>query len=71
MATLKLRIDGMTGRRCEDRIERALQEVPGVLGAVANHQADCTEIDYEDDEVELSHLLAVVESLGYHASIAG
>ncbi len=71
MATLKLRIQGMSGRADEDRIETALRQEPGVLGAIANRAGACAEIEYEDDEASLEHLLDLVRRLGYPAELCG
>jgi len=71
MATLKLCIDGMAGDSDEVRIQEALRHEPGVLGAIANHQDACAEIEYEDDEVSLDRLVAVVTELGYPAELGG
>ncbi len=71
MATLKLCIDGMAGHDDEARIELALRAEPGVLGVVANHEAACAEIEYEDDEVSLERILSVVEALGYPSEVGG
>ncbi len=71
MATLKLCIDGMAGHADEDRIEHALRDEPGVLGVIANHEASCAEIEYEDDEVSLERLVSVVKELGFPTEIGG
>jgi len=71
MATLKLCIDGMAGHDDETRIELALRDEPGVLGVVANHEAACAEIEYEDDEVSLDRILEVVQELGYPTEVGG
>ncbi len=71
MATLKLCIEGMRGPDDEGRIEAALREEHGVLGAIANHRDACAEVEYEDDEVALDEILAVVEGLGYRAALGG
>lgn len=71
MASLKLRVDGMTGPECERRIEDALRAEPGIFGAVANRQEHCVEIDMEDDEAAVDRILEVVERAGYRAELVG
>ncbi len=71
MATLKLCITGMAGPQDERRIEEGLRDQPGVLGVIANRQAACAEVEYEDDELSLQRLLALVRDLGYEAELAG
>lgn len=71
MATLKLRITGLASARDEERIETALQAQPGVFAATANRLDGCAEIDYEDDEVAIERLIALVEAAGFGARLAG
>lgn len=71
MATLKLRVDGMTGTACEERIERALRAERGVFGAVANREEHCVEVDVEDDEADIDRVLEIVRNEGYEAKLAG
>ncbi|MGH7481097.1 MAG: heavy-metal-associated domain-containing protein [Longimicrobiales bacterium] len=71
MASLKLRVEGMTGPACERRIEDALRAERGVYGAVANRREHCVEVDIEDDEVTLERVIEIVEGVGYRANLAG
>ncbi len=39
MITVTLRVDGMTCGGCEQSVRRAVEQVPGVTEATADHQA--------------------------------
>lgn len=71
MATLKLCIEGMRAAEDEYRIEDALRRERGVLGVVANRQEACAEIEFEDDEVAVEHLVNLVQALGYPTVLGG
>lgn len=71
MPTLKIRVDGLTSDRDARRLENALNALPGVYGAVADRQAQCVEVDFEDDEEGIDSILALVEAEGFRARLAG
>lgn len=71
MATLKLCIEGMRGTADEHRIEEALRQERGVLGAVANCREACAEVEFEDDEVRVERLVDLVAALGYPTQLGG
>lgn len=71
MSTLKLRITGMGSPDDERRVEDGIRAVPGVLGVVARRRSACAEVEYEDDELSLDHLLVLVRDLGYPVELVG
>ena len=71
MPTLKLRVKGMESREDEDRVQRILLGEPGVYGAVADHEASCVEVDFEDDEESVQELVALLATNGFEAELAG
>ncbi len=71
MATLKLRITGLATAQDEANLEAALRAEAGVFGAAASRGSGCAEIDYEDDEVAIERLIALVEQAGFGARLAG
>lgn len=71
MPTVKLCVYGMRDARDEERVEQALAAERGVFGAVANHETACAEVDCEDDELDILHLLEVVEAVGFRAALGG
>lgn len=71
MANVKLRVTGMTGGRCQSKVEQALSDIPGVYSAVVDLQVGAVEVDFDDDTLTTQHLVAAVEQAGYGARLAG
>ena len=71
MATLKLRIAGMSCAHCQMSVEKALAKVPGVYGAVVDLRNASAEVDYDDDTATLEELTAAVAKAGYAAAVDG
>jgi len=71
MASLKLKISGMTCGHCQKRVETALAQVPGVFGAVVDLQDASAAVDYDDDTATIEELTAAVTKAGYTAVLDG
>ncbi len=71
MATLKLRLTGMTCAHCQRKVEQALQRTAGVYSAVVDLASGEAEVDFEDDSATTEQLVAAVEQAGYGAKLAG
>jgi copper chaperone len=71
MATLKLRVTGMTCTHCQAKVAKALQGTAGVYSAIVDLQAGEAEIDFDDDSVTQQQLVAAVAQAGYGAKLAG
>jgi copper chaperone CopZ len=71
MATLKLKITGMSCAHCQMSVEKALAKVPGVYGAVVDLRDASAQVDYDDDTATLEELTGAVEKAGYAATIDG
>lgn len=71
MATLKLRVTGMTCGHCQMKVERALKGTAGVYSAVVDLAAGEAEVDFNDDTATTQQLVAAVERAGYGAKVAG
>jgi copper chaperone len=71
MATLKLRVTGMTCTHCQAKVAKALQSTEGVYSAIVDLQAGEAEIDFDDDSVTTQQLVAAVAQVGYGAKLAG
>ncbi len=69
MAKLTLKVAGMTCGHCQKRVETALAQVPGVVGAVVNLRDARAEVDYDDDTATIDELTAAVAKAGYTASL--
>jgi P-type Cu+ transporter len=65
---LALEITGMTCASCVRRVERALEEVPGVAAATVNLAAASTDITLAQP-VEPGALITAVTSAGYQAAV--
>jgi copper chaperone CopZ len=71
MATLKLRVTGMTCPHCQTKVQQALKHTAGVYSAIVDLQAGEAEIDFDDDTTTTAQLVAAVAQAGYTAKVAG
>ena len=71
MATLKLRVSGMTCGHCQMKVENALKQTAGVYSAIVELETGEAEIDFNDDTTTTDQLVAAVEQAGYGAKLAG
>ena len=71
MATLKLRVTGMTCGHCQAKVEKALKQTAGVYSAIVDLMDGEAEVDFDDDAVMIAQLVAAVEEAGYGARLAG
>jgi copper chaperone len=71
MATLKLRVTGMTCGHCQMTVEKALQQASGVYSAVVDLATGEAEVDFNDDTATSEQLVRAVEAAGYGARVAG
>lgn len=63
--TLTITVEGMSCEGCEDAVETALGDVPGVTDARADRDRAVAEVDGDADTAAL---VAAVEEAGYEAS---
>lgn len=61
---IRLPIQGMTCASCAGRVERALNQLPGVEAAV-NLVGETAEVDYDPARIGPERLVAAVEQAGY------
>lgn len=66
---LRLRVTGMSCAGCALSVEKALEKVPGVVGAVVNVASSAAGIRYNATKTQPKDLVAAVESAGYGASL--
>jgi copper chaperone len=71
MASVKLKVTGMTCGHCKMKVEKALQGVTGTYGAAVFQQEGEAEVDYDPAKAGPAEYVAAVERAGYHASVAG
>jgi copper chaperone CopZ len=71
MATLKLRVTGMSCGHCQAKVQQALQHTAGVFSAIVDLETGEAEVDFDDDSATTGQLVAAVEHAGYGAKLAG
>lgn len=71
MASIKLRVTGMTCGHCQSKVEKALKGTAGVYSAVVDLPLGEAEIDFEDDTASPAQIITAVERAGYGAKLAG
>lgn len=64
--TRDLRVSGMNCEGCEQTVVDALEELEGVEGASADHEADTVTVEGDADDEELR---AAVEGAGYEVEV--
>lgn len=62
---MTLFIDGMTCVSCEKRVEKALQDIAGVINVKASHDKARAEIQYDSETQNENSFRKAVEGLGY------
>jgi copper chaperone CopZ len=71
MATLKLRVTGMTCAHCQAKVEQALRGTAGVYSAVVDLPDGEAEVDFDDDAATVEQVIRAVQQAGYGAKLAG
>lgn len=71
MAQLKLHIDGLAGPEDEEAVCAALKGRHGIYAVCVDHAEPGAEIDFEDDEVTVDHILELIRGAGYEARPVG
>jgi len=71
MATIKLRVTGMTCGHCQAKVEKALRGTAGVYSAIVDLQLGEAQVDFEDDAATPAQMVTAVERAGYGAKLAG
>jgi len=71
VASIKLRITGMTCGHCQAKVEQALKGVSGVYSAVVDLPEGAAQVDFDDDRVTTAQLIGAVLQAGYGAKLAG
>ena len=65
MASISLKVDGITCGGCEKSIHNALMANDGVTSATASHESGIVEIDYDDSKIQQNALEAAIEAAGF------
>lgn len=64
-----LYIHNMTCVNCENRIERALHNIPGVNRVKASYSAGTVNLTYNSNEIQLADIIQIIEGKDYHVVI--
>ena len=67
---LRLDIDGMTCAACSSRIQRVLQQTPGVNTANVNLMTNTAAVEFDPAVASQEKLIKAVEGAGYGAAVA-
>ncbi len=65
-----LKIDGMTCVSCENRIERKLQNTPGILEAKVSYSGGTAAVTYDSRIITLEGITEIIEKLDYKVKSA-
>ncbi len=65
MEQLELRVNGMTCTACEQRIQRALAQVDGVVRSAADHRASKVKVAFDAARTSAQAVQARIEDAGY------
>lgn len=69
MASLKLKVDGMTCGHCKAKVEQALQGVAGSHGAAVFLEDGEAEVDFDPGKASPDQFVAAVAHAGYRARV--
>ena len=67
MKSINLTVTGMHCKSCEILIVDALEETFGVVGAVASHEENKVNIEFDENKIALDTLKEVISNEGYLA----
>jgi copper chaperone len=65
MATVTLKVEGMSCNHCKEAVEGALKKLPGVKNAVVDLGAKTATVTYEEEAVSVDQMKEAVEDQGY------
>lgn len=65
MEQVELRVDGMSCRACEQRLERALAQVHGVVRSVADHRAGRVTVVFDPARTSAAAVHARITQAGH------
>jgi Cu+-exporting ATPase len=71
MAHLRLNIAGMTGTPCQQKIERALEALPGMYSAVVCLERGYADVEYGEDRLTTDQVMQAIRTAGYETRLGG
>ena len=61
----KIKVYDMTCTSCENRVEKAIRKINGVIYAKASFSDQSAEVEYDDEQCSLNEIKAAINSAGY------
>ena len=68
MTKIKLKIDGMHCTSCSLNIDMDLEDLKGVKSAKTSYAKQQTEVEFDEQKVEIEKILEVVKKAGFKAT---
>jgi len=68
MEQLELRVNGMTCAGCEQRIQRALAQIDGVVRSAADHRAARVKVVFDPARTSPQAVQARIKQAGYEVA---
>ncbi len=65
MEQLKLHVRGMTCTGCQQRIQRALAQIEGVVRSEADHRAACVNVVFDPNRTSAEAVQSRIKQAGY------
>ena len=67
MIKQKLKIEGMHCNSCAMNIDFDLEDLEGVKKAQTNYAKEITEVEFDEEKVQLAQIIDQIKSTGYKA----
>jgi len=67
----KFKVYNMTCTSCEERIEKALMNMPGVNKVLADYKSESAFLEYDDELCNIAQIRATISKLGYSTEDSG
>ena len=68
MTEVKLQVKGMSCSGCEQRIQKVLARIEGVVRSAADHQAEEVRVLFDPERTSEEALRSSIEQAGYEVS---
>ncbi|MCD8849783.1 copper chaperone CopZ [Staphylococcus arlettae] len=65
MTTETIQVEGMSCNHCKQAVEGALTKLSGVSTAKVDLTAGNVQVDYDNDQVEVTDMKSAIEDQGY------
>ena len=62
---LKIKNNAVHCNSCEVRIQKVLEDKPGIIKTIANHMTQEVQIYFDEDQITLQDIEQTLERLGY------